>query len=176
MSESKTENDQIDFAGRWESDERLFEDGCRFVKSLEQVRAWHGGIPDSEHADKLIKHFCAKVRRSPDTLLGRLAHGHKLDNAGIVTVALVLLGYLSSHGNLNMFYIGTLVAGLSIPELARFRKHLENGTGFMRLLEKYEPNLFPKPEIIQMDSGNDHCWTRLREEIAALPVKEQRDD
>ena len=176
MSESKTENDQIDFAGRWESDERLFEDGCRFVKELEVARAWNSGIPDSGHADELIRHFCAKVRRSPDTLVGRLAHGHKLDNAGIVATALVLLAYLSSHGEFNVFYVGTLVAGLSIPDLARFRKHLDCGTSFMRLMEMHASNLFPKPEIIQMDSGNDHCWTRLREEIAALPVKEQRDD
>jgi hypothetical protein len=175
MSESKTENDQIDFAGRWESDERLFEDGCRFIKRLERARAWRGGIPDSRHAEELIRHFCSKVRRSPDTLVGRLAHGHKLDNAGIVAVIMVLLAYLSDCGSFNMFTIGTLACGLSIPELARFRRHIEDGTAFMRLLEKHDANLFPRPEVIHMGPGNDHVWSRLREEIAALPVREGRE-
>lgn len=105
---SETENAQIDFHGIWESDTAALEDGCRFVKELEAARAWHAGVPNGQHADELIQHFCLKVRRSPDTLLGRLSRGYKLDNTGIVAIAMVLLAYVSDCGSFNMFTIGTL--------------------------------------------------------------------
>ncbi len=172
---SETENAQIDFHGIWESDTAALEDGCRFVKELEAARAWHAGVPNGQHADELIQHFCLKVRRSPDTLLGRLSRGYKLDNTGIVAIAMVLLAYVSDCGSFNMFTIGTLACGLSIQEVARFRRHIENGTSFMRLLEKHGSNLFPRPPIIGMSSGNDYWWGPLRREIEALPVKEGRE-
>jgi hypothetical protein len=46
----------------------------------------------------------------------------------------------------------------------------------MRLLEKHDANLFPRPEVICMSGGNDHCFRQLREEIAALPVHAQRNE
>ena len=147
---SETENAQIDFHGIWESDTAALEDGCRFVKELEAARAWHAGVPNGQHADELIQHFCLKVRRSPDTLLGRLSRGYKLDNTGIVAIAMVLLAYVSDCGSFNMFTI-------------------------MRLLEKHGSNLVPRPPIIGMSSGNDYWWGPLRREIEALPVKEGRE-
>ena len=165
-----------DFAGTWESDTVAFEDATRFSIELETARAWNGGVPDSDRADTLVRSYCSKVRRSPNTLVGRLAGAFKLDNVGIVTLSFVLLAYMSNKGSFNTFRLGSLACGFSIPDLALFRKRLNDGTGFMRLMDKFENDIFPKPEVLSMAPGNDYWWSRLRREIASLPVHAQRNE
>jgi hypothetical protein len=175
--EKKSEDDANGQLTGWQDDSEACEAALLLVREIEKFRG-NGAIPaDGAAAERLIRQFCSRLRRSGAAVsLARVAQLWHLDDREIVAVSAVLLGYLGARIDNEARSIANLAYGYSPIESLLFRGKILEEKGVGQLLSLNSNHLAPTGSLLMtvMPPMDNDDWELCRNQIRSLPQLDKK--